>query len=179
MRDWNVIVSTYDRGFAFAIELLSELGPVARTDFFNVLVLKVDDIERFLAVFAEWAETMPMVLAAISRVSPVRDVFNFQSAAEFEDKAREVVLARLGELAGKSFHVRMHRRGFKGRLSSQDEERFLDQAILDALARDAMTAKISFEDPDVIVAIETVAGRGGIAFWSRAQRQRYRFLKLD
>jgi len=36
-------------------------------------------------------------------------------------------------LAGKSFHVRLHRRGFKGRLSTAKEERFLDEALLDAL----------------------------------------------
>ena len=38
-------------------------------------------------------------------------------------------------LAGKNFHVRMHRRGFKGRISSHDEERFLDTILLEELGK--------------------------------------------
>ena len=45
---------------------------------------------------------------------------------EFENKARAVAGTLLPKVANKTFHVRIHRRGFKGRLSTIEEEKFLD-----------------------------------------------------
>jgi tRNA(Ser,Leu) C12 N-acetylase TAN1 len=88
----------------------------------------------------------------------------------------------LDKLAGKHFYVRMHRRGFKGRLSSIEEERFLDDFILDSLNNLAQQgkaqAKINFEDPDSVIAVETIGQEAGLSIWSREQLVRYPFLKL-
>ena len=35
------------------------------------------------------------------------------------------------------------------------------------------------EDPDVILDVEIVAQQAGLSLWSRDQRKRYPFLKLD
>ena len=82
-------------------------------------------------------------------------------------------------LRGSSFHVRMHRRGFKGRLSSQREEQFLDHYILTRLEQEQCSGRITFDDPDAIITVETVGQRAGIALWSREERERYLFLNLD
>ena len=83
------------------------------------------------------------------------------------------------ELAQKSFHVRMHRRGFKGRLSSPEEERFLDDLLLTALEEVGTPGRISFDDPDATIAIETVGQRAGLSFWRRSDLERYPFLRID
>jgi tRNA(Ser,Leu) C12 N-acetylase TAN1 len=40
-------------------------------------------------------------------------------------------------------------------------------------------ANVDFSDPDLIIALETVAQVGGLSLWNREQRQRYALLKLD
>jgi tRNA(Ser,Leu) C12 N-acetylase TAN1 len=73
----------------------------------------------------------------------------------------------------------MHRRGFKHRISSHEEECRLGAALLDALDVAGTPGSLSFENPDAIVAIETVGQRAGISLWSREDLERYPFLRLD
>ena len=73
--------------------------------------------------------------------------FEFQSAEEFEDKAKSIVLEWLPRLAGRSFHVRLHRRGARHALRTPDVERRLDDALLDALQEAGTPGKLSFSDP--------------------------------
>lgn len=182
MRDWNVVITAHEKGYILCCELLEELklGRVAKTDFFNVIVMKADDPQRLLDRMEETLRRSPDVFSyAISRFAPAQHAFNFQSPEEFESKAREIVLTWVPALAGKSFHVRLHRRGFKGRLSTPDEERFLDDALLGALQDAGTPGSIAFDDPDAIILIETVGNRAGMSLWSRDDLARYPFLKVD
>jgi len=179
MRDWNVVISVRERGFRPAFELLEELGPVAKTDFYNILVMKVDNIRNFLETLREWVKEDTHILSLISRVMPVIQTFNFQSAEEFEEKATEAASKWVSMLADRSFHVRMHRRGFKEKMASNAEERFLDDFLLDALKREGMGGDISFQNPDAIVVVETVGSRAGMSIWTREDLDRYPFLRLD
>jgi tRNA(Ser,Leu) C12 N-acetylase TAN1 len=85
----------------------------------------------------------------------------------------------VADLRGKSFHVRLHRRGFKGRLSSQNEEGFLDGVLLEALEQSGTPGRITFADPDAIIAVETVDGQAGLSLWTREEMQRYPFIRPD
>jgi tRNA(Ser,Leu) C12 N-acetylase TAN1 len=176
MRDWNVVVTVRDGPPASARRTLRAFGPVDRSGFWNVLVMKVDDGRAMLErLGAQSSEEM----AAISRVVPLTSTFNFHSPQEFEQEARRAVLALAPQLAGKSFHVRAHRRGFKGRLSSKLEEQQLDTVLLEVLSDAGTPGRIAFEDPDAIVAVEIVGTRAGIALWMRDDLQRYGLLGLD
>jgi tRNA(Ser,Leu) C12 N-acetylase TAN1 len=42
-----------------------------------------------------------------------------------------------------------------------------------------LSARVSFADPDYILALETVGQRAGLSLWDRVQRARYPFLGLD
>jgi tRNA(Ser,Leu) C12 N-acetylase TAN1 len=179
MLDWNVVVSVHEDGYRDAVRLLQQFGRVNPTDYYNILVMKVPDTSVFLDRLAALVDEAPGILNDISRVVPSEEGFDFESAQEFESKARDVALSWAPELAQKTFHVRMHRRGFKGRLSSPDEERFLDEVLLAALERAGVPGRISFEAPDAIIAIETVGQRAGMSFWRRADLERYPFLRLD
>lgn len=179
MHDWNVVVSVYEHQYVQALKLLDKLGPVSRTGYFNVLVMKVEDIAHFLETLRQWANEDREILSVLARVMPVTQTFTFQTVEEFESKARAASLTFVPALAGKHFHLRMHRRGFKGRLSSQNEERFLDDILLQALDEMGKPGRITFEDPDAIIALETVDSRAGLSLWSREAMTRYPFLHLD
>ena len=137
MLHWNVVVNLHEHGFRRAFKLLQGLGAVYTTEFLNVLVMEVSNIPRFLETLNAWLSDEPSLVKLISRIVPVTATFSFQSPEEFETKATEAVLYWMPQLAGQSFHVRMHRRGFKGRISSHDEERFLDKILLEELEKRA------------------------------------------
>lgn len=179
MRDWNVVITVHQGGFRRACQLLERFGTVKRTDFYNVLVMKVEEVDTFLKAFSDLVSAVPEVLEVMARVMPAAQAFTFNSPEDFEVKARDVVLGWAPRLAGKSFHVRMHRRGFKEGLQSQQEERMLDDVVLTALEQAGDPARIAFDDPDFILDVETVGPRAGLSLWSREDLGRYPFLKLD
>lgn len=179
MLDWNVVVSVYDEGYKPALHFLRQFGRVAATDYYNVLVLRVDDIPAFVERLAVVVAGSPGILNDISRVAPCQTCFDYESTQAFESVARETALSWVPELAHSAFHVRMHRRGFKERLSSHDEERFLDSILLAALDEAGTPGRITFEDPDTIISVETVGQRAGMSLWQREDLERYPFLRLD
>jgi tRNA(Ser,Leu) C12 N-acetylase TAN1 len=179
MHDWNVVVTVHEEGFNRARRLLGRFGPVDRTDFFNILVMRVTDHRLLLEELREAAGRDPVSVSSLARVLPVDQTFSFQSPEEFDERARLAVCAWLPTLAGKSFHLRMHRRGFKGKLSSIEEERFLDTYLLDALAMAGPPGRITFSDPDAIIALETIGPRAGLSLWTREELARYPLLHLD
>ncbi len=179
MKDWNAVISIHDRGLKLAYQRLGRFGLIGKTGFFNVLFMKVDDIHTMIEALREWTLEDPHALTFLSRLIPVTATFIFQSPEEFESKAKEAVLTWVPELAGKGFHVRMRRRGFKGKLSSLDEEHFLDNTLLEALEKAGTPGHITFSDPDAIIAVETISQWAGLSLRSREDLQRYPFIRLD
>ncbi len=179
MKDWNIVATTREDAWKQARNFLSRFGKVRRSDFFNVMLLQVEDIDWFLSSFAAMVGEGGTSAKGIAHIFPARHAFSFDTREEFEAKARAGVLQLAPRLAGKTFHVRMHRRGFKGRLSSQKEEQLLDKAILDALAAAGTPAQIVFDDPDAVVDVETVGNRAGLSLWTRDEMERYAFLRFD
>lgn len=179
MHGWNVVVTVRNAHFQRAIQLLRPFGRVEKTSFYDVLVLSVVDPRAFLRELHDRLPDAPEIRTVFGHVAPSDDAFNFQSPAEFAEKCAEVARTYVPQLARLRFHVRMHRRGFKGRLHATDEERFLDGFLLQGLAAADTPGEITFADPDAIVAIETVGGRAGMALWTRADLQAYPLLALD
>jgi len=179
MHDWNVVITVQDDCYNQARKILERYGKVDRTDYFNILLMQALDPRHLLDALPEDANRDPDSVAPLARVMPVFQSFTFQTAGEFEGKARQAVWDWLPSLGGKSFHLRMHRRGFKGRLSSMDEERFLDTYLLEALEMAGTEGEITFDDPDAILALETVGTRAGLSFWTREELERYPLLRLD
>ena len=174
--DWNVTVTFAEPTFRIARNLLAPWGRLRRTEYFNVAVMKVADPAHFLREFSSAAEETPGILNAMSHVVPFEHVFTFSDAGEFEAKLREIALSYAPRLAGKSFHVRLRRRGLKGIISSPEEERFIDDVLLEALVAAGTPGHISFEDPDYVLLIETVGKNGGVALWTGEDLKRCAFL---
>ncbi len=179
MKNWNVVAVVRADGFNEALGVLREFGHVRRSRFFNVIEMSVANAREFIDGIGRKFSENPGLSALFSRLLPVEMAFAFSTAEEFREKAGESVRAFVPELEGKSFHVRIHRRGFKKRFSSPDEERFLDRLALDELERSGSPGRISFEDPDAIIAIETIEDRAGAALWSREDMARYPFIRVE
>jgi len=179
LADWNVVVTLPEQTFREASRMLGRWGRVARTGYHNVLVMRVADPDAFLANFAAEVAETPGLLNLVSHVVPARRAFSFETSEVFEREARAIALGWLPGLAGMSFYVRLHRRGLKGVISTQPEERFLDEALLTALAVAGTPGRISFTDPDRVIQIETVDGRAGMSLWTREDLRRFSFLGVD
>lgn len=176
---WNVVVTLEGRGFSDAVELLSYYGRVATTDFYNVVLLEVDDLLELLERLRLDAKGIAEVDDHLSRVLPVQRTFRFGTREELEERAKAVLSEWIPRLSGKSFYVRMHRRGKRRALSSQEIEQSLAGFVLDALDERDDPGEVDFGDPDLVVDLETVGGEAGLALWTREEIERYPFLRLD
>jgi tRNA(Ser,Leu) C12 N-acetylase TAN1 len=174
--DWNVVVTLPERTFREACRLLGKWGTVRRTTYYNVLAMTVADPVEFMRQFEVAVQREPGIMNFVSHVVPAQATFDFQTGTEFEANASRLALQWVPRLAGGGFHVRLHRRGFKDRLSRPVEERFLDDALLKALGSAGAPGRIDFRDPDVVIQIETIDGRAGMSLWTRDELRRCRFL---
>jgi hypothetical protein len=175
---WNVIASVRQGHYHRARRFLRQFGAVAPSGYLNVLVMRVDDPKQLLDDLAVRQAAEPAALAGLGHVRPIGTTFAFQFPEEFEARARETALAFLPELAGKGFHVRMHRHGFKGKLSTQEQERLLGGALMEGLAQAGTPGRITFTDPDAILAVQTLGNRAGLSLWARDDLQRHPLLGL-
>ncbi len=179
MQVWNAIATVREQDFAKACTILQAFGKVHRTHYYNVLAMDVPEVADFTEALAAHVAAHPDDLDAIGRVAPAQRVFIFRSPAEFEERAQGIARDWAPRLTGQSFHVRMHRRGFKGQLSSLDEEQFLDHVILEAAEEAGEPARVTFDDPDAIISVETLDDQGGMSLWTQDDLRRLPFLRLD
>ncbi len=177
MVQWNVLATTHKDGYRRALDLLGKYGPVKKSEYYNVLTLRADDPRRMMEDLREKIALDPDILhSVLARVVPVSHTFHFSSPAEFEEQARKIALSWAPQLAGKGFHVCLHRRGFKKRLSSMEEERFLDHALLTALQELNHPGHIVFAEAEAIIMVETLGTEAGLSLWNREELARYPFL---
>ncbi|MBI5521407.1 MAG: hypothetical protein HY910_02175 [Desulfarculus sp.] len=179
MSDWNVVVTIAEGRYRQALDLLARHGQVWRSDFYNVLTLKTDDVTGFLEGLRQAWQDDPHLAGLIGKAIPASQAFTFQSPEEFQTKAREIMAGLAPQVAGRGFHVRMHRRGFKGRLSTMEVEQLLDGLLMELTEQMGRPARVTFSDPQVVVAVETVGTRAGVSAWEKEERRKYPFLRLD
>ncbi len=179
MKDWNLVVTIFQDGFRLALRALRVLGSIERTPYYNVLAMKVDDPVKALESIELKTRESTALYDAISRVSPATYAFDFQSTDEFLEKTKNLLVEWSPRLAGRSFHVRLHRRGPKYHLGTQQTEHSLNESVLDATTKLGIPGKLSFTDPDAVIAIDTIDDRAGVALWTREDLSRHRLLRPD
>jgi tRNA(Ser,Leu) C12 N-acetylase TAN1 len=177
--DGNVVVTTYEGEYPRARKSLEAFGTTHATPYHNVLLLQVDDIAAFLEALHERLEEDVSLLNSAAHILPLQQTFTFDDRAAFESAGKRVLGDWLDRLAGRSFHVRIHRRGFKYRLSSHAEEQALGAFVIDQLAARGEDATVEFGDPQLIVSVEIVGRLAGMSLWTREELRRYPFLGLD
>jgi len=174
-----VIITVFQDGFRRVLRALRELGPIERSPYYNVLVMKVDDPVALLAAIELRTEQSTSLYDAISRVAPALRNFDFRSGEEFLNEAKRIVSEWSPGLNGRSFHARLHRRGNKHDLGTQDLEHVLNDVVLEATQKAGIPAKITFTDPDAVIAVDTIDDRAGLALWTREDLARHRLLRPD
>jgi len=177
VKEWNIAITVHQEGFAPVVHALRDLAPIGLTSYHYLLTMTAKDPMEALAAIEARAAMNATLPDALSRVAPAMEGFFFSSPEEFEAKAETVLLARLPQLAGKSFHVRLHRRGHRQDLVDPAVERRLGEVVQSALKCTGAPGTISFSDPDAIVVIDTVDDRAGIALWSREDIARHPLLR--
>jgi tRNA(Ser,Leu) C12 N-acetylase TAN1 len=178
--DWNVVASAAPEGYRDAIRILSDFGEVSKSPYRDVIVMRTAlGARELLEALKALTETDKTLLNAVARLTPVTRRFSFSSADEFRARVAEALLPWAPELEGKTFFVRMHRRGFHEELNSQAEERAIGQLLVDGIGDCRRPARVVFGDPDIVIAVETVGGQGGVSRWTRADLDRYELLRFD
>ena len=76
MKDWNVVVSVYEGHFHQAVRFLERFGWPAKTDYFNVVVMQVEDVGCLLDYLKGQLLAEPALESAISRVMPASMSFD-------------------------------------------------------------------------------------------------------
>jgi tRNA(Ser,Leu) C12 N-acetylase TAN1 len=177
--EWNVVATLKNQAYREGVAILRNFGEVEKTAFYNLVVMQVADPAAFMAELDRLPELHPAAEEALASVITVSSSFTFQDVEEFEDKSLPAVAAFAPQLAGKAFHIRLHRRGFKGRLKTPEVEGRLCAHLIDLLQAAGTPGRITFTDPDAILALETVGTRAGLSLWTREELARHRFLKID
>lgn len=161
-----------ERGFENRVlEEIENLGSFKSTGFKGVLIGEIADLEAFLNSL----EGKPFI--QVSRVVPYEDSFYFKP-----EKLSEILRDRVEKYTdrfetGKTFCVRMVRRGLKGKISSRDIEREIGGYIQTFLEEKGKEPKVNLEDPDKVIIIETLGNLCLIGLISKELRQKHPLVK--
>jgi len=176
-RHWNTLLVLRERRLAGLLNRLRPLGRFRTSGYPRVLLGTVDGngagdalaSRDRIARVVDFFEQNPDLAAELQRVVPVEASPLF----ERDDVTETLCMAMHDkgvELAGRSFHVRAHLRGLKGRQETTAVEGALGEFLLERAEAGGRAATVTFSDPDVVVAVEVAGRRAGYAFFEREQR---------
>jgi hypothetical protein len=178
--EWNGIAVPGDGCFRDAWRFLEAFAQVGKTNYLNVLAMRFDlPVRELLDEIERVMKDDPGAQGLIARLAPCENVFTFTDPPDFDVRAKEAVLARADSIVGRSFHVRVHRRGFKKDFDRLAREKRLGEALWHEAVARGTPSKIAYDDAEVVVAIETVDGRGGLSVWTRDDLTKYPLLRPD
>lgn len=176
---WNLVATVHAEGWREALGVLGRYGKVRKTPYYNVVVMAVEDPRAVAEDLARRIAAEPGLMNFLSRVVPLDAAFELGPLEEAEERFVAALLPFLPRLAGKSFHVRVHKRGPGKALSAHALERALGERLLKALEATGTPGRLAFTDVEVILVVEIVDQRAGVAAFDREERARFPFLRLD
>jgi tRNA(Ser,Leu) C12 N-acetylase TAN1 len=175
---WNVVVTSRQGGQRRLRRALRHLVRLERSGFRNVFVGYVDDPEAFLTAVADLRMERPALDQWLGKIVAVERTFPVDPAT-FQARVQQEGARVLDRLLGRSFHVRVDRRGHKGIIDSHATERALGAFLWTALERAGARPAVAFDDPDVVLVIELVGDTAGLALVTRELRTRFPFVKIS
>jgi hypothetical protein len=141
--------------------------------------MKVDDPAALLSAVEARTRESPALYDAISRTAPAQRTFDFRTCDELLTRAKLIIAEWSPRLAGCRCYVRLHLRGVRHDLQTQEMERRLDREIVEKTTGIGRPASIAFTNPDAIIALDAVDNRAGLALWTRDELRRYAVLRPD
>ena len=142
----------------------------------NVAIGRVADPAVFFDKLRDDLAGDAMLAGAVGRVLPIDHVLRLDD--DDPQASLETAVAALAPRVAGSFFVRLERRGLHGTLHSSAVERDLGTTLWRAIESTGRTPRVTFTDPDFVVAIETLGPQAGIALIDRELRQTYPFVRI-
>ncbi|MGZ3567201.1 MAG: THUMP domain-containing protein [Thermodesulfobacteriota bacterium] len=177
MQEWNILATAFWGRGKDALRLLTPHGEFKGSGFKDVLQGYVEDVHLFLDMLELMRQENPDRMTSLSQILALERTFTF-NLPDFMDKLKETVLPYVEKVEGKKFYVRVKRRGHKGEMSSLEIEKEISSFIFEKLEEARKRAQVSFSDPDVIIMVETIANRAGVALVTREMREKYPLIKV-
>lgn len=166
---WNLIAVAEPGTTGAALSALGGVGRFRSTPYPGVLVGDVgpgDAVSWLHGVHVR----RPQAFSDVLRVVPLESTIPFD-----RDDVTEALCCALEaeypRLAGRSFHVRARLRGLKGRVETQALERAVGAFLYGRCERLDRPARVRFEDPDLVVAVQVLGRQVGYALLDRAIRR--------
>jgi tRNA(Ser,Leu) C12 N-acetylase TAN1 len=176
--DWNLVVTARSGRRSDLAYALRPVVKLKHAGFPDVSIGRAADVEACLAAIAARADDRQLVPDVLARVVPVARTF-LVDATELESQLLAETASCVDALVGRSFHVRVERRGQKEVARSDGLERRLGTGLVDALRARGAEPRVTFDDPDCIVAIELVGRVCGIGLVDRELRRRFPFVRVS
>lgn len=176
--EWNFVVTAREGGQRHLRRALRSVIRLRTSGFRNVFLAQVDDVEKALGEVADLLARRPAVNAWLGKILPVERVFP-TNPERFPAQLAEQAAPLLDRLQGRSFHVRVERRGHKGVINTHACEQALGDFLYTALEQRDQHPAVVFQDPDVVVAVEVIGWESGMAVITRDLRERFPFVKID
>ena len=177
MKEWNILATAFWGRGKDALRLLTQYGEFRGSGFKDVLQGHVEDVNLFLEKLELMRQADPDRLSSLSQILPLERTFNF-SLSDFMDKLKETVSPYAEKVEGKKFYVRVKRRGHKGEMSSLEIEKEISAFIFEKLEEAGKQAQVSFNDPDLVIIVETIANRAGVALVTREMKEKYPLIRI-
>lgn len=185
IEDWNVLVtlrtrekdSQRRRETRIVAKHLMQLGDFQWTPFLGVLIGRVQDHEAFFQQLVLWEEDEPALWESLARVIPIDRTFELR-VETFSDQLQTAILPYAERLDNGSFYVRVERRGHAGEIYSQTIEQAMDQFLIQQCKAKEQYPTVKFNDPDLIIVVETLENLCGVGSIPRALRVRYPFIRV-
>jgi len=177
MREWNILATAYWGRGKDALRLLALHGEFKGSGFKDVLQGHVEDVNLLLEELELMRKENPDRMNSLSQILPLERTFSF-TLPDFMDKLKKTVSPYVEKVEGKKFYVRVKRRGHKGEMSSLEIEKEISSFIFEELQKAGKQAQVSFSDPDLVIIVETIANRAGVALVTREMKEKYPLIRI-
>jgi tRNA(Ser,Leu) C12 N-acetylase TAN1 len=175
---WNLLVTSLEGQREALLAALRPLARFRRGGFPNVLVATVDDPVAFLGVLRDACAQSTVVRSSLGKAIPIDRTLRLTSPEAFRDEVGAALDALADRLTGRTFFVRIFRRGFRGLIDSTRLEGELGARLVAALEARGDRPRVRFDDSDVALVIETLRDEVGIAVLDRTLRATHPFVRV-
>ena len=178
MHQWNLIVTVVP-GPHHVHDVRSSLGHLGHfwlTSFRDVLIGWTDDTEALLQTIADAREKDKRWSHMVGRVIPVQNVFYF-TPDNLAEQLKDAVTPLIEQMQSGRFYFRLERRGMAGQIPSQEVEQAVAAHLVSLAGDKGIELTTDFEDPDFIVAAETISTECGVCLLTRELMTRFPFVR--
>jgi tRNA(Ser,Leu) C12 N-acetylase TAN1 len=178
MKNWNLVVTVVPGpGHVHRVlDALRRWGEFHSSNFKDVCLGRVEDTTALLEAIRDARESGEEWCDSLGRVIPIERIFHF-TPETLTEKLKEAVTPFCDRMQSGTFHVRLERRGLTGEVISPKVEREVADHLFTLAEARGKSFHTAFEDPDYVVAAETLGNDCGVALLPRELRARYPFVQ--